>query len=43
VCELSPHQAETAIDLARGAGFGEAFVRRDLTGRERVLIARLVG
>ena len=43
VCELAPHQAETATDLARGAGFGEAFVRRDLTGRERVLIARLVG
>ncbi len=41
VCELAPHQGEVAIGLARAAGFGKAFVRRDLTDRDRVLVARL--
>jgi hypothetical protein len=41
VCEIAPHQGELAIGLARAAGFGEAFVRRDLTDRDRVLVARL--
>jgi len=41
VCELAPHQGDVAIELARAAGFGEAFVRRDLTDRDRVLVARL--
>lgn len=43
VCELAPHQAHAAVERARAAGFAEAFVRPDLTGRERVLVARLVG
>jgi release factor glutamine methyltransferase len=43
VCELAPHQAEAASELARGARFTEVLVRRDLTGRERVLVARFGG
>lgn len=42
VLELAPAQAETAIGLARAAGFGEAVVVPDLAGRDRVLVARLV-
>jgi release factor glutamine methyltransferase len=41
VCELAPHQAEDAAALARAAGFAEVEVRPDLTGRERVLVARV--
>ena len=41
VVELAPHQAETAASRARVAGFSEVEVRRDLAGRERVLLARL--
>ena len=40
VCEIAPHQSEEALTLARGAGFDDAHVRRDLTGRDRVLVAR---
>ena len=40
VVELSPEQAATAVDLARAAGFADVLVRVDLTGRERVLVAR---
>jgi release factor glutamine methyltransferase len=40
VCELAPHQADAAVELALGAGFTEAFVRADLAGRDRVLVAR---
>ena len=40
VLELAPHQAARAADLARGAGFAEVLVERDLAGRERVLVAR---
>ena len=43
VCELAPYQGDVATELARAAGFAEAFVRRDLTDRERVLVSRLVG
>jgi release factor glutamine methyltransferase len=43
VCELAPHQADAVVERARAAGFADAFVRPDLTGRERVLVARLVG
>ena len=43
VVELAPHQAATALDLARTAGFGEVHVVRDLVGRERALVARLPG
>jgi release factor glutamine methyltransferase len=41
VVELAPHQATQAIALARDAGFTSADVRPDLTGRDRVLRARL--
>jgi release factor glutamine methyltransferase len=43
VVELAPHQATTAQDLARTAGFATVEVRRDLAGRERVLVARRPG
>ena len=40
VCELAPHQASSMKELARSLGYGEVFVREDLTGRARVLVAR---
>jgi release factor glutamine methyltransferase len=40
VVELAPHQADAALAMAEGADF-EADVRPDLTGRLRVLVARL--
>lgn len=41
VVELAPHQAGLAIGLARDAGFTSAEVRLDLSGRERMLLARM--
>lgn len=41
VVELAPHQAGSAIALARDAGFTSAEARLDLTGRERMLLARI--
>jgi release factor glutamine methyltransferase len=43
VVELAPHQAERAAELATRAGFEEVRVERDLTGRDRVLVARVPG
>lgn len=43
VCEIAPHQAEAATKIARAAGFEEVLVRRDVTGRDRVLVARMLG
>jgi release factor glutamine methyltransferase len=40
VTELAPHQAAAMRDRARAAGFAEVMIRTDLTGRDRVLIAR---
>jgi release factor glutamine methyltransferase len=40
VFELAPHQAEAVSALARAAGFLAVEVHQDLTGRERVLVAR---
>ena len=40
VLEHAPHQAEAVVGLALDAGFAEARVEPDLTGRPRVLIAR---
>jgi release factor glutamine methyltransferase len=40
VCEIAPHQAEAATKVARAAGFEGMLVRPDLTGRDRVLVAR---
>jgi release factor glutamine methyltransferase len=38
--EIAPHQAPEAEALARDAGFGSAAVWPDLTGRDRMLLAR---
>jgi len=43
VLELAPHQAEFALALTRQSGFAHAEVRPDLTGRDRVLLARMTG
>ena len=44
VCELAPHQADAMVANARATlGFADAFVRADLTGRPRVLVARTLG
>ena len=43
VVELAPHQARAAMALACAAGFDEIDVHRDLSGRERVLVARVLG
>jgi release factor glutamine methyltransferase len=40
VCELAPHQATIMRDHADGLGYKETFIRNDLTGRPRVLVAR---
>jgi release factor glutamine methyltransferase len=40
VCELAPHQAVAMVERARELGYAEAFVRKDLAGRLRVLVAR---
>ena len=40
VCELAPHQADAMVEQARGLGYADAFVRTDLAGRPRVLVAR---
>jgi release factor glutamine methyltransferase len=41
VVELAPHQASHASECARAAGFVDVAVRPDLTGRDRVLVARV--
>ncbi len=41
VVELAPHQAGSAIASARDAGFTSAEARLDLSGRERMLVARI--
>ena len=41
VVELDPRQVGAVQAAARSAGFVETTVRRDLAGRERVLVARL--
>jgi release factor glutamine methyltransferase len=41
VVEIAPHQAEAAAAAARRAGFAEVGVEPDLTGRDRVLVARV--
>ena len=43
VCELAPHQAEAMTAHALARGFVDVSVRPDLTGRDRVLVARFVG
>lgn len=41
VVEIAPHQAGEASRIASDAGFASVVVRRDLAGRERVLVARV--
>jgi release factor glutamine methyltransferase len=43
VCEIAPHLAEAATKVSNAAGFEEVLVRPDLAGRDRVLIARMLG
>jgi release factor glutamine methyltransferase len=43
VCELAPHQAPAMAAYARAAGYSDVSIRQDLTHRDRVLVARLVG
>jgi len=40
VCELAPQQANAMIERALASEYAEAFVRTDLAGRPRVLVAR---
>jgi release factor glutamine methyltransferase len=40
VVELAPHQAGPVAELAMSVGFASVEVRPDLTGRDRVLVAR---
>lgn len=39
VIEIAPHRSEAAIRIARGNGFSDVRVERDVAGRERVLVA----
>jgi len=41
VVEIAPHQAGVVAAVARSAGFAEVTVEPDLTGRDRVLVARV--
>lgn len=40
VCEIAPHQAEAVVAMGAAAGYAEVEVRRDLAGRDRILVAR---
>jgi release factor glutamine methyltransferase len=40
VCEIAPHQAGAVVALALDARFEDTHIRRDLNGRDRVLVAR---
>jgi release factor glutamine methyltransferase len=40
VLEIAPHQSEKMQRYARDLGYREVFVRDDLTGRPRILVAR---
>jgi release factor glutamine methyltransferase len=43
VTEVAPHQAASVVRLAKTAGFAEVSIRKDLTDRDRVLVARTNG
>jgi release factor glutamine methyltransferase len=43
VCELAPHHSAASAERARAAGFADVSIHRDLTGRDRVLVARVAG
>lgn len=40
VLEMAPHQADAMADRAADAGYTDIAVRRDLAGRDRILVAR---
>lgn len=40
VCELAPHQSDAMVAHAFSLDYADAFVRPDLSGRPRVLVAR---
>jgi release factor glutamine methyltransferase len=40
VLEIAPHQGEDMRHYALALGYREVFVRDDLTGRPRILVAR---
>lgn len=41
ICEIGQTQGSAVVDIAGEAGFDESFVLPDLTGRDRVLVARV--
>ncbi|HKA94020.1 MAG TPA: peptide chain release factor N(5)-glutamine methyltransferase, partial [Acidimicrobiia bacterium] len=43
VCEIAPQHAEAAVKIATASGFEDVLVRPDLAGRDRVLVARMLG
>jgi release factor glutamine methyltransferase len=43
VCEIAPQRAEAAAKAAHASGFEDVLVRPDLAGRDRVLVARMLG
>jgi release factor glutamine methyltransferase len=43
VCEIAPHLSEAATKVSTASGFDEVLVRHDLSGRDRVLVARMLG
>jgi hypothetical protein len=43
VTEVAPHQAASVVRLAKAAGFADVSIRKDLTDRDRVLVARTNG
>jgi release factor glutamine methyltransferase len=43
VTEVAPHQATAVVRLATAAGFADVSIRKDLTDRDRVLVARTSG
>jgi release factor glutamine methyltransferase len=43
VCEVAPQRADVAAKVATASGFEEVLVRPDLAGRDRVLVARMLG
>ncbi|HEY4396463.1 MAG TPA: peptide chain release factor N(5)-glutamine methyltransferase [Acidimicrobiia bacterium] len=43
VCEIAPHQSEAATKASTASGFDEVMIRHDMSGRDRVLVARMLG
>jgi release factor glutamine methyltransferase len=43
VVEIAPHQVDPIVERANAAGFASVDIRKDLAGRDRVLVARTTG